>query len=131
MEIKVLPLKGVNSYFALQAYAKMLLGLFMLPTYAEKHDYHEFYEAIEKMPFPEQEKVIREGIFLGALERDEIMDLAQFASDVNGVPFSEENMKKLNPEEIFEILIVVCLECSKIKPRLITDTEKKKSLTSQ
>lgn len=120
----VLPLKGIKSYFALQAYAKMLLGLKMLPMYG-KYDFHEFYEMIEKMPPEDQEKVIREGLFLGEVNDDELLALCRFVADENGVPFTNENMKNKGPEEIFEIAILVCLEIAKIKPKLTTESEKK------
>lgn len=122
--MKALPLKGLKSYFALQAYAKMLLGLKMLPLYA-KYDFHEFYKMIEAMPPGDQEKVIREGVFLGEITDEEILALARFVADDNGVPYCEANMKNLSPDEIFEIAIVVCLEIAKIKPRLTTESEKK------
>lgn len=121
----VLPLKGLKSYFALQAYAKMLLGLKMLPMYG-KYDFYEFYQMVEEMPPEDQERVIREGVFLGEITDEEILALARFAADGNGVPYCEANMKSMGPEEIFEIAIAVCLEIAKIKPRLTTESEKKK-----
>lgn len=122
--MQVLPLKGLKSYFALQAYAKMLLGLKMLPMYG-KYDFHEFYSMVEQMPPADQEKVIREGVFLGELTDEEILALAKFVADDNGVPYCDANMKKMGPDEIFEIAIAVCLEIAKIKPKLTTSSEKK------
>lgn len=122
--MKVLPLKGLKSYFALQAYAKMLLGLKMLPMYG-RFDFAEFYKMIEDMPPQDQEKVIREGVFLGEITDEEMLALARFVTDENGVPYCAENMKALGPDEIFEIAIAVCLEIARIKPRLTTASEKK------
>lgn len=122
--IKTLPLKGLKSYFALQAYAKIMLGLKMLPAYGKYH-YTEFFEMVEAMPARDQEAIIREAVLLVDLEDFEIEALSRFCVDSNGVPYSKENLKNLDPNEIFEILITVCLEVAKIKPRLTTDEEKK------
>lgn len=122
--MQVLPLKGLKSYFALQAYAKMLLGLKMLPMYGSMQ-FEEFYKMVENMPPADQERMIREGVFLGEITDEEILSLARFCADANGVPYCEENMKSMGPDQIFEIAITVCLEIAKIKPRLTTPDEKK------
>jgi hypothetical protein len=122
--MKTLELKGLKSYFALQAYGKLLLGLKMLPMYMGE-DYVEFFKRIEAMSISDQENMIRQGSFLIDLTQDEIVSLARFVTDANGVPYGEENLKKLPPDEIFEIIVAVCLQCAKIKPKLTTDAEKK------
>lgn len=122
--MKVQELKGIKSYFALQAYGKLLLGLKMLPMHLQ-HGYSDFFKLVESMTPADQEKIIREGVFLVDLNQDEIEALARFCEDSNGVPYTPENMKKLEPDKIFEIIVAVCLECAKIKPKLLTDSEKK------
>jgi len=122
--IKVLELRGLKSYFTLQAFGKMLLGLKMLPMYMTT-PYGEFYELVDKMSEQDQEKLIREGVFMVDLNSDEIMAFMRFAQDKNGVPYSEENIKRLPPNEIYEIIVAVCKECAKIKVNLTTTDEKK------
>lgn len=122
---KVLELSGMDSYFALQAYGKMLLGLKMLPAYMHL-GYSEFYHDIEKMEPKDQEKMIREGVFMVNLDAEEIMAFIQFCVDKNGVPYKRENVKKLPPEQIFEMAVAVCIELAKIKVKLTTEDEKKK-----
>jgi hypothetical protein len=117
-------LKGLKSYFALQAYGKLLLGLKMLPMYMGE-DYTEFFNRLEKMTENEQESIIRQGAFLIDLTSDEILSLARFCKDSNGVAYSEENIKKLPPDQIHEIIVAVCMACAKIKIRLTTEAEKK------
>lgn len=122
--MKPLKLEGINSYFALQAYGKLMLGLKMLPMYMGE-DYADFFKKVEAMPPADQEKVIREAVFLVDLHSEEVVNLARFCADANGVPFDDANMKKLPPDQIMEILVTVCLECAKIKPKLLTEAEKK------
>lgn len=122
--MKALELRGLKSYFAMQAYGKMLLGLKMLPMYMGL-GYSEFYGIVDKMTESDQEKLIREGVFLVDLTHDEVMAFARFCADQNGVPFTDENVKKLAPDQIFEIIVTVCIACAKIKINLTTDYEKK------
>ncbi len=124
--MKTVELRGLKSYFALQAYGKLLLGLKMLPMYMGE-DYSGFFKKIEAMPEKDQEKVIREAAFLVDLNSDEILSLAKFCQDNNGVAYSEENLRKLPPDQIFEIIVNVCMACARIKVRLTTDDEKKNS----
>lgn len=123
--MKLRPLKGIPSFFALQAYGKILLGLKMLPMYGGE-TYLDFFQRIEKMPPEDQEKVIREAVFLVDLERDEVLNLMAFVEDANGVPYTDANAKGLSPDKIHEILVLVCKELARIKPKLLSETEKKK-----
>lgn len=122
--MKVSPLEGIKAYFALQAYGKVLIGLKMIPEYMAL-GYAEFFQRVEELSVDDQETVIRQAVFLVDLESAEVYNLAKFVSDPNGVPYGEENMKKLPPDQIFEILVSVCMALAKIKPRLITNAEKK------
>lgn len=123
--MKVRELRGIRAFFALQSYGKLMLGLKMLPMHLAE-DYAQFYKRVEALPPEDQEKLVREAVFLVDLSHDEVLSIVRFVEDKNGVAFTEENLKKLPPDEIFEILVAVCLEISKIKPRLTTETEKKK-----
>lgn len=122
--MQVTELKGLKSYFALQAYGKLLLGLKMLPMYMGE-DYTTFFRRIELMTDIEQENLIRQGAFLIDLTHEEILSLARFCKDSNGASYTEENTKKLPPNEIHEIIVAVCMACARIKVRLTTDAEKK------
>ncbi len=124
--MKVKELKGLKSYFALQSYGKLLLGLKMLPMYMSK-DYIEFFNMVEAMTPIDQEKIIRQAAFLVDLTSEEIINLSRFCVDKNDVPFTEENMKRVPAETIHEIIVTVCLELAKIKPQLLTEDEKKNS----
>lgn len=117
-------LKGLKSYFALQAYGKLLLGLKMLPMYMGE-DYSAFFNRIEKMNESEQENIIRQGAFLVDLTHDEVLSLAKFCKDKNGVSYTDENLKNLPPDQIHEIIVCVCMAMARIKIRLTTESEKK------
>lgn len=122
--MKCKELRGLKSYFALQSYGKLILGLKMLPMYMGE-TYEAFLKRIEQMSDKDQETIIREAAFLVDLTHDEILNLARFCTDVNGVPYTDENMKNLKADQIFEIIVTVCLECVKIRPQLLSDDEKK------
>lgn len=128
--MKVSPLVGIKSYFALQAYGKVLLGLKMIPEYMAL-GFAEFFQRVEELSEADQEAVIRQGVFIMDLDSDEVYALAKFVTDPNGVPYGEANMKTLPPDQIFEILVAVCKELARIKPKLITPDEKKKSVIGQ
>lgn len=130
MTMKVRTIEGMKSYWALQAYHKLLLGLKMLPSYMGE-TYEEFYARVEQMSELDREKIIREAVLFVTLDQEEVESLAIFCTDVNGISFSKENMKNLKPNEIFEIISLVSIEISKIKVNFVTEKEKKNLKISQ
>lgn len=122
--MKVAKLKGLDSYYACQAYNKLVLGLKMLPAYYHE-DYTTFVDRISKMPFEDQEKVLREAAIFVKLDPEEFMSMAKFTCDANGVPFDSSNVNNLTPDMIHEIIVAVSLEILKIPVRLIPEAQKK------
>jgi hypothetical protein len=123
--MKVLPIRGLDSYWALQSYIKLLIGLKMLPMYMGK-SLEEFLSMIEEMPVHDRKKIVREAVLVVTLERDEINSLMKFAADANGVPFTQENTAKLSPKEFIEILDAVVQEIAAMEINFLTSSEKKK-----
>lgn len=128
--IKVRELKGYNSYLAMQLFHSLILGLKMLPTYIGE-TYEEFFERVEKMPPEDQLKLIREAALFVPIKLDELEALICFAEDPNGVAYGPHNIKNLSPDEIYEVIVAVCVEISKIKIDFVTSAEKKSSKISQ
>lgn len=122
--MKVLELKGLPSYFALQTFHKLMLGLKMLPAYMGE-SYEDFYARIEVLSSEAQEKFIREAVLFVPLERDEIFSLLNFCTDANGVPYGIENSKSLKPDQLHEMMVGVCVEIAKIKVNFVSESEKK------
>jgi len=123
--MKVLEIRGQQSYYAAQAFHKLMLGLKMLPAYCGEH-YEEFYARMDKMTPEQQETMIREAAVFVRLEPEEFYDLIKFAADDNGVPYGPNNTKALKPEEIHEIITAVSFEIAKNhRVRLLSETEKK------
>ena len=122
--IKVLPLKGPETYWALQSYIKLLFGLKMLPMYAGL-DMEEFFDAIERMPVDDRKKIVRQAVLMVTLERDELYSLIRFASDKNGVPFSRENTSGMSPKEFMDIVHAVTQALAELEPNFLSSTEKK------
>lgn len=122
--MKVLELKGYKSLKALNAFHTLMLGLKMLPAY-QLQSYEDFYASIDKMEPADQEKLIREAALFVELQKEEVESLICFCADPNGVPYSAENMSKLGPKDLFEIIVAVSKEIAKIKIEFVSESEKK------
>ena len=118
-------LRGIQSFYAVQSVHTLMLGLKMLPSYLGE-SYEEFFARIDEMPEADQANMIREAALFVKLSPEEILDLCQFCSDANGVPYSKANMKSLRPEEIHEMIVAVGMQVMRDhKIKLITEAEKK------
>jgi hypothetical protein len=118
------PLVGLKSFWAMQSYHKLLLGIKMIPEYSQLA-YEDFYAVVEMCSPEDKEKIIRKAVLLVNLESDEAYSLMAFCKDPNGVPYGRVNTTKMAPDEMFEILVSVCLEISQIKIKFVTEAEKK------
>lgn len=123
--MKTLELKGYKSLRALNAFSALMLGLKMLPQYMGE-TYEEFLSKIHDMPEDDQRKMITEAAMFVELSKEEVEALTCFCADKNGVPYTAENLKNLNPKEQVEIIVSVCMDIAKIRIDFITETEKKK-----
>ena len=123
--MKVLELRGFKSLQAMQAFHKLMLGLKMLPAYMGE-TYEDFYERVSEMSEADQEKLIREAALFVELQKEEFESMACFVADANGVPYTAENIKGLDPSTAFEIIVQVSVALSKIKINFVSEAEKKK-----
>lgn len=130
MIINILPLVGYKALRSMAAFNTLLLGLKMLPMY-ETIEYPEFYASFKDKTDKQKEDALRLAAAFVQLSSEEVESLISFASDKNGIPYTSANLKNLKPNELFEIIIAVCMEIGRIKIDLVSDEEKKKSLTSQ
>lgn len=122
--MKILEIKGYNSLRALNGFHALMLGVKMLPTYMAL-SYEEFFHNVSLMPLEDQEKIIREAVSFVELSLEEVEAFLSFACDPNGIPYKKENLKNLNPKEILEIIVLICLEIAKMNVDLVTTKEKK------
>lgn len=122
--MRVLELRGIKSIGPLRSFHTLLLGLKMLPAYMGE-TYEEFLDRVDQMDAASKKKIIREAALFVALDDEETKIILSFCADSNGVPYSAENIKNLTPKDIFEAIVSVCLEVSKIKIDLVTEAEKK------
>lgn len=128
--ITVSPLTGFRSLRVLNVFSSLLLGLKMLPE-SRNVTYVEFLASYKDKTDEEKETDLRHALQFVELDEEEVNALVHFASDPNGIPYSSANVKNLSADEIFEICIAVLMEFSKIKITLVSEDEKKKSLTSR
>lgn len=128
--MKVLELKGYKSLKALNAFHTLMLGLKMLPAYCGE-SYEDFYSRVALMSEADQEKIIREAALFVELQKEEVEAIVCFCTDPNGVPYTSENLKNIDPGQIVEMIVAVCKEISKIKIDFTSENEKKNSPISQ
>ncbi len=129
MTRKLLPLQGYKSLRVLNAFHSLLLGLKMLPAYMSE-DYQTFFASFSKKSDQEKERNLREAAAFVQLSPDEVAAMVSFATDANGIAYTEINQGNLKPDELFEIIVAVCMEIGRIKIDLVSEDEKKKSLTT-
>jgi hypothetical protein len=114
----------------MNAFHTLLLGLKMLPVYMHE-DYVSFFASFKTKTDGEKEDALRQAIAFVQLTPEEVEAIVSFATDSNDVPYSAKNRQELKPDELFEIIVSVCMEIGRIKIELVSEEEKKKSLTSQ
>lgn len=129
MKFEVLKIEGLKSQPTLAAYGALLMGLKMTPEYAFK-SYEEFLDMVHKLPEEDIKKIFRSAFHFVPMEEDELLSFLRWVKDPNGVPFSHVNVKNLSLEAIREAVVAVCLEITRFKIDLVSDDEKKNSLTS-
>ncbi len=123
--MNVLPLVGIESWHATQAVYKLLYGVKMLPEY-QHISFENFFPAIDAMNPQDQETLMRQSIVIVKLEREEILDICKWCTDLNGVHYGTAQLKSAKPELIFEIIFAVSMAIVKSHNiRLVTDDEKK------
>lgn len=89
-------------------------------------DYQTFYASFEKMDDAQKEKMLREAVAFVQLSPEEVDAVLCFATDKNGIAYTDVNKGNLTPDELFEIIVAVGMEISKIKIELVSSDEKKK-----
>lgn len=123
--INVLPLVGFKSLRALNAFHSLLLGLKMLPIYLDV-DYVSFFDSFKLKTEAEKESALRQALAFVNLTNEELDALISFSTDSNGIRYTSINRENLKAEEIFEIVIAVCMEIGRIEITLVSEAEKKK-----
>ena len=123
---EVSSLVGVKSLRALNVFSALLLGLKMLPLYAEI-SFQTFYEEFRDKSEGELETYLRQAVAFVELGQDEIIAVASFCKDKNGVAYSAVNIANAQMKELHEIIVAVSMEVGRMKPELTSEEEKKKS----
>lgn len=124
MEIQVRELTGLKSLRPLNAFSALIIGVKMLPAYGHL-TYEEFLAIVDAMDDEGQKAVFRNAASIVQLDPDDVAMMLYFCNDKNGIPFDSTNMKNLNPKEIVEMIVAVCLKIVKIKVDFVSEDEKK------
>lgn len=123
--MKVSTIAGPEGMKALTAFNALLFAYKGLPAYVHV-PYVEFFESFKHKTDSEKETILREALSFYSLEHDEIRAIVSFGHDKNGIAYGETNVKNLSVEELFEIIIAVCMEIGKIHIDIVSEEEKKK-----
>lgn len=124
MEIVVRELKDIRSLRPLNAFSALVLGVKMLPAY-QHLGYEEFLAVVEAMDEEGQKTIFREAASFVELSSDDVSGMLWFCNDSNGVPFDSSNMKNLNPKQIVEMIVAVCMKIVNINVDFVSADEKK------
>lgn len=124
--MKVRELTGFKSLGAVWAFQSLVLGVKMLPAYA-KFQYEEFQSLVHSMSLEDQEKILREAALFVELKKEDVEALICFVEDANGVPYGASNINNLNPAELIDCIVAVCMKVAAMKISILSEAEKKKS----
>lgn len=123
--IEVRELKGFASLRAMNACTTLLYGLTMLPSICKDEDFDVFCARMKNSDRETQMKMVRLAAQVVRLEQEELLALAGFCVDSNGVPYQAANIKNLSADQLVDIIVAVCMKFLEIKVDLITEAEKK------
>lgn len=114
--VDVSEIKGVKGLYAFKALQTLLFSYFMLPEFRQpKETYTEFLKRFSAMGEKEQRETLKTALYFAGIDENEILALCLFAKDPNGVPYGKSNLANLEIEELFAIIIDVCMAIVKIK----------------
>ncbi len=126
-------IKELKDFEALDVYSlfwRLAIAVHEHPRYRDV-PWEKFYAQVQDEFTDDQKKIlIIESIMIGALTREELESCVSFTKDKNGVTYNRSNIKNLNPAELIEIVSEVLLEVSKIRVKLVNESEKKNSRDS-
>jgi hypothetical protein len=113
-KFKVNELKGIKSLHVLNAVSKLLLGLLMVPALATE-EWGDFYKKILDMSEDKQRELLEKAVRFVELEESEVLAMAYFCEDGNGISYDKSSIDDLSPVEIKELCIEVALQVLKIE----------------
>lgn len=116
MEINGEEIKGIKGLYAFKALQTLLLSFYLLPEFkTEKESYDDFLRRFSDMPEEEKRSVLNKSLYFAGIDTKEIEALICFAKDTNGIPYGKHNINNLSIEQMFEIIVDVCLAVARIK----------------
>lgn len=124
MMIKTKELRGLESVWALNAYHTLVRGL-AIEQACMGQEMDATFAKFEALDAAGKERELRRAFTLVNLSEEDMQNLLRFALDANGIPYSDRPLKKTGPEELIEAMVAVCLEISKITPRVCPEDVKK------
>lgn len=114
--VNVEEIKGIKGLYGFKAMQTLLLSYYLLPEFKKKNQsYQDFLKEFSAMDETQKRDILNKALYFAGIDPKEIEALMCFCKDKNGISYSKANINNLTFEEIFEIIIEVCLEISKLK----------------
>lgn len=124
MSVKVKELRGYRSVLAYNAFYALLMGLAVEQAHLGQRIETTFAK-FEALPEEQKEEQLKHALKLVNLSKDDMLNLLAFAVDANGIPYAQKDVEEMEPQKIFEGLLVVCMAFAKIKPFFLNENVKK------
>ena len=104
-------IKGIKGLLAFKALHTLLFGYYVLPEYRKKDEtYKDFLQRFANISEEEKREILNIGLYFTGIPQQEIIDLICFCRDKNGIPYSAANVNNLTIDELFRLIVEVCLE---------------------
>ncbi len=122
--MRVKELRGLKSVWALNAYSTLVYGL-ATEQACLGQDYETTAAKFEALPLAEKEKQLRHALQIVNLQKEDMQNLLAFVVDGNGIPYDQKNLDKLEPSEIIEAMLAVCVKLADMRPFICPEEVKK------
>uniref|UniRef100_A0AAU8AX71 Uncharacterized protein n=1 Tax=Dulem virus 29 TaxID=3145747 RepID=A0AAU8AX71_9CAUD len=114
--IEIDEIKGIKGLYAFKALQTLLLSYFFLPEFKKENEtYEAFLCRFSESDEDEKRKILNNALYFAGIEPREIEALVCMAKDKNGIHYSRSNINNLSLEELFNLVIDVCMAVCDVK----------------
>lgn len=124
MSVTVKELRGLKSVWAFNAYYSLVYGLAVEQAHLGQ-DIETTFAKFEALPAEKKTEQLRHALKIVNLSKDDMLNLLAFAVDKNGIPYAQRNLETLQPQEILDAILAVCVKLAELKPRTADESVKK------
>lgn len=109
-------IRGIKGLLAFKAMHTLLFGYFLLPEHRKGNEnYDKFLRRFSEMTEAEKREVFNQALYVCGIDEKEIITLAEFCKDANGIPYNKQSLVGAPIDDVFNIVIDVCLAVASVK----------------